>query len=67
MITFNMSKKERNYLTWDMLEVAMVEFVKKFNFKPTFFLVGVSLENATSAMCLGEKINSSKLGGSNCL
>lgn len=62
MITYDVSKEERIYLTWDSLEVAMSEFVKKFNFKPTYFIVGVSLVDITSAMCMEERIKSSKLG-----
>lgn len=52
-----------NRLSYDGLEVAMAEFITKFNFKPNFFIVGVSVPNVVTAIRLGESINSSSLSG----
>jgi len=51
------------WLSYDNLEVGIQEFIKKFNFKPTFFVVGVSSQGIINAIRIGEAVNSSGLGG----
>ena len=52
---------EESPISYDNLELAVKEFITKFNFKPAFFIIGVSLHDIVKAVRIGEVINSSNL------
>ena len=50
-------------LTHDYLELAMSEFRKKFNFEPSYFLIGVPSQYLIRAFRMGESYDSSDVAG----